>query len=248
MLEENFTRSQRKKNKKKKFVMSNSGCSRNNNKMNIIDVQPITDNQERFMDSFEEKQVVMVHGYPGTGKSFLSLYMALTELDVNPDKYNKVLIIRSSVSSRNIGFMPGNSKEKMAEYEAPYIKIVNDLYGRGDAYSILKQKDIIEFTSTSFLRGQTFDNCIIIVDEFQNMSFQELHTVITRFGNNCKLVIIGDTGQDDLSSERYKEESGALTVTKVLEKMSSVDIIQMTEHDIVRSGFLKEYIIALYNL
>jgi phosphate starvation-inducible protein PhoH len=248
MLEENLTRSQRKKNKKKKIVIGNAQQTRNNGRMNIKDIQPMTDNQERFMDAFEEKDVVVIHGYPGTGKSFLSIYMALTELDVDPEKYNKVLILRSAVASRNIGFLPGNTKEKMAEYEAPYIKIVNDLYGRGDAWGVLRQKNIIEFNSTSFLRGLTFDNTIIILDEFQNMSFQELDTVVTRFGDNCKMVIIGDTGQDDLTSERYKEESGALKMIELLSRIDDVSVIKMNEEDIVRSGFVRKYIMSRYNL
>ncbi|PCJ96724.1 MAG: hypothetical protein COA52_00525 [Hyphomicrobiales bacterium] len=215
-------------------------------KMDIKYIDAKTDNQSRIMESFEDNELTVVHGYPGTGKTFIALYMALTELDISD--YDKIYIVRSSVSTREIGFQPGKTDEKMQVHEGPYPAIVAELYGRGDAYSILKQKDLIEFMSTSFARGTTFNNAIVIIDEFQNMDFNELSTMITRFGKNCKMILTGDTGQDDLTSERYNEESGARKIMDILETMddSTVGFVEMGIEDIVRSGFVKEFIIAKY--
>jgi len=229
------TRKRSKRNKK------------NSSSLDIQYVEGKTANQTKFMEAFENNDLVIGVGYPGTGKTYLALYMALTELEINKE-FEKIYIVRSSVSSRNLGFMPGNANDKMKEYEKPYMSNVNDLYGRGDAYNILKQKGIIEFSPTSYLRGQTFNNCIVILDEFQNLSFQELTTVITRFGENCKMVVIGDTGQDDLTSERYKEFSGARDLMKITNKMKNVETVYMGVNDIVRSGFVRDFIIAQYGI
>lgn len=211
-------------------------------------ILPKTINQKKFMDLFKKKDVLVGHGFPGTGKTLLSLYLALNEIQ-NSDVYKKVIILRSSVSSRDIGFQPGKTAEKMQEYEAPYASIVNTkLYGRGDAWMILKQQKVVEFLPTSFLRGVTFDNAIVIMDEFQNMGFQELTTVATRFGENCKLIIIGDTGQDDLTSERYKEKSGAVKFLEILNRLPEVGMVEMGIDDIVRSGFVKSFILAQYSM
>lgn len=231
--------------------------TKNNNKtmtqmikdLKLIEVEPRTENQKKMVDSFYDDILTLVHGYPGTGKTYLSLWLMFNEMYVKGNPFNKVVIIRSSVSSREIGFQPGKTQEKMAEYEAPYENITNELFNRGDAYRVLKQKGIIEFTSSSFLRGVTFNDCLVLVDEFQNMSWNELHTIITRMGENCKMVIIGDTGQDDLTSERFKEESGAHGMMKILRKMSEEDVgfIRMEADDILRSGFVKRYILTMYD-
>jgi predicted ribonuclease YlaK len=233
------------KPRKKKRQKKNSNSS--NVSLDIIEVEAKTKNQELMIKSLEDNDVALVHGFPGTGKTFISLYMALTEIDLNPDFYKKVLILRSAVSSRDMGFLPGNVKEKMKEFEVPYIEIVNKLYNRDDAWGILNHKDMIEFAPSSFLRGRTLENTIIIVDEFQNMSFQELNTIITRMGEDSKLIILGDTGQDDLTSKRYNEESGASKILEVFSKLN-VPVIKMEADDIVRSGFVKEYICALYDI
>lgn len=225
---------------------------KNNNKANFVlgEIDPKTENQEKIFDTFEDenKECIVIHGYPGTGKTFVSLYLALSEIDLYPELYDRILILRSAVATRNIGFLPGNSKEKMQEFESPYADIVNQLYNRGDAWTVLKNKNQIDFASTSFLRGKTFDRTIVILDEFQNLSFHELHTVITRIGENTKLVLIGDTGQDDLTSERFHETSGGKKMMEVLSRMKEVEVIEMDENDIVRSGFVKSYIKKLYNI
>ena len=197
------------------------------------------------MDDMDDMDVAIAIGYPGTGKTFLAFHSALAKLADKDKNVDKIIILRSSVSSRDIGFQPGNTNDKMKEYEAPYIKICTDLYGRGDAYSILKQKGNIEFMPTSFLRGMTFDNCVVILDEFQNCSYQELKTVVTRFGDNCRMILIGDTGQDDLTSKRYNEESGISKFMNIMSGITKlVGITKMDIDDIVRSGFVKDFIIS----
>ena len=161
--------------------------------------------------------------------------------------YRKVFIVRSVVPTRDMGFLPGSQKDKMKVYEAPYYDIASKLFQRGDAYEILKQKNNVEFISTSFLRGSTFDDCIILVDEVQNMSDQELHTVMTRVGENCKIIFCGDVKQDDLTSERKKEMSGLRTFMKVIERMDEFDFIEFEVSDIVRSELVKAYIIERDN-
>jgi phosphate starvation-inducible protein PhoH len=141
-----------------------------------------------------------------------------------------------------MGFMPGKLQEKIAVYESPYISMLNDLFGRGDAYQIACQKNVVEVISTSFLRGITFDNCIIIADEIQNYSFQELDTTITRMGNNTKVIVCGDISQSDLTKSKY-DITGFPAFFDILSKMTEFEFIEFTPDDIVRSGLVKSYII-----
>lgn len=203
-----------------------------------------TKNQKKFFQSYKHYPVISLSGWAGTGKTFCALAQALKS--VEEDQYKSVMIIRSAVSSRDIGFQPGNKKEKMSVYEGPYITICNKLYGRGDAYEILKQKNILKFESSSFLRGETFENTVVIVDEAQNMSWKELYTIMTRIGDNCKVIVCGDVIQDDLTSERFKENSGyeKLLHTFDLIEEDQVMKISFDVDDIVRSGFVKQFIIA----
>lgn len=227
-------------------VKKNKNSNRQvNNSLALRRITPLTSNQEKVFDQFGQQSLMSLHGAPGTGKSFLALYKALDLLD-HDQKYEFVRIIRSDVSVRSSGFLPGNLKEKMAGFEGPYISICSELYGRADAYEILRQKRLIEFTPTAHLRGMTFNNQIVIVDECQNMSFQELHTIITRFGQDCLMVLCGDIHQDDLTSERFKEVSGYRQMLEVLSLMptSSTKMIEFHTEDIVRSGFIKQYILA----
>jgi len=212
--------------------------------MECREIVPKNDRQHAVYDAFEEGQNLIMTGFPGTGKSFLALFLALTDIfDSSSDecsRYRKVVIVRSAVPSRDMGFMPGTEKEKMAMYEQPYISIVNDLFGRRDAYNLLTKQEIIEFTSTSFLRGNTIDNAIVIVDEFQNMTASELHTVVTRIGDNSRLILCGDIQQTDLTQEK----SGFKTMMEIFSSIKSVSMINFLQEDIVRSGFVREYIIA----
>lgn len=206
-------------------------------------LKPITRGQNAFYKNFNDSDVSVLSGSSGTGKTLIAIYKALELIEASED-YHKLIIVRSSVAGRKIGFLPGNDKEKMQVFESVYPPHVSKTYGRDDAYSILKQKGIIEFTSTSFLRGLTFNNTIIVVDEVQNMDYQELYTILTRFGDHCKIVLCGDTKQDDLTSERYKEVSGFAEILKILQMVPKVFVQEFGPEDIVRSGFVKHFIIA----
>jgi phosphate starvation-inducible PhoH-like protein len=211
------------------------------NNLELKTVTPKTVNQERVFKEFINGKNLLIHGLPGTGKSFISLYLALSEIEEYRD-FNSVTIIRSVVPSRDMGFLPGSIKEKSKVYEAPYQSICSQLYSRGDAYEILKQKGIVQFETSSFLRGLTLDNTIIIVDECQNMTYQELNTIITRVGQNSKIIFCGDYRQTDLKWDDERE--GIHMFMKILNKMPKYfSSIEFVENDIVRSGLVKDFII-----
>jgi len=211
----------------------------------LCDVKPLTYNQEDTFESWYNGQNLLLHGVAGTGKTFISLYLALEEI-LRRNYYKKVIIIRSVVPSRDMGFLPGNAQEKARIYEEPYREICDDLFGRGDGYDILRMKHMVEFTTTSFLRGMTFKDAIVIVDECQNMIMQELDTVITRMGDNSRIVFCGDFRQADLKTDR--EKSGLHTFMTILNDIKSFDRIEFGTDDIVRSGVVKDYILSKLQL
>ena len=234
--------------KRQRRVLRQQGILDTDNKLSSgfkvkADISPMTDNQACAFDSWNEGQNLMLHGIAGTGKTFLAMYFAMREMLENDTPYQKVYIVRSIVPSRDIGFLPGSQKDKMKVYEGPYYDICSKIFNRGDAYEILKQKNNVEFISTSFLRGSTFDNCILVVDEMQNMNDQELHTVMTRVGENCRIIFAGDVKQDDLTSERKKEYSGLKQFMEIIDKMRQFDFVEFEARDIVRSSLVKSYII-----
>lgn len=205
------------------------------------EIKPITLNQKRAFDAYHENKNLMLHGTAGTGKSFISLYLALNEV-LNFNRYKKVVIVRSIVQLRDMGFLPGNQKEKMKVFEAPYYAMCTELFGRGDAYEYLKNKNQIEFISTSFIRGITLSDCIVIVDECQNLTDHEANSIITRIGDNCKIIFCGDIRQSDLN--KRKENSGLYDFIKIIKKMNCFEFIEFVAQDIVRSKLVKEYILV----
>lgn len=217
-----------------------------NTKFGMKQISPMTDNQERLFKSYQQGKNILAIGSAGTGKTYISLYLALKDV-MAKNEYKKIIIVRSSVQSREQGHMPGDAKEKLSHFEAPYIDIVNDLFGRGDAYQIMKQKNMIQFMSTSFIRGLTFDNTLILVDECQNMRWDEIRTIMTRVGEGSRIVLCGDTKQDDLAcSKNRMDVSGLRQFKRVIDKMGTkcFDTVEFTVDDIVRSGLVKEFIIA----
>ena len=240
---------QRRLTKRQKRILKQQGILEDGNQLSAgfgIDdsIKPITLNQGKAFKAWNEEYNLMLHGIAGTGKTFLALYFALSSIFEKNSVYKKVWIVRSTVATRNQGFMPGTKAQKEAVYEEPYPPICDQLFGRGDAYSILKQKNMIEFRSTSFLRGVTFDDCIIVVDEMQNMSGGELHTIMTRVGQNCKIIFAGDIKQDDLTSERFNEQSGIADFMQIISHMKEFSFIEFFADDIVRSDLVKSYIIT----
>lgn len=202
-------------------------------------VKPITINQNKVFKEWARGNNLLINGCAGTGKSFLGCYLGLNEVDMKAQ--SQLVIVRSQVPSRNPGFLPGNELEKAAVYETPYRAIVDDLHNKVGAYNRLKDTKIIEFETTSFLRGVTIDHSILLVDEVQNMTFEEIDTVATRVGENTRVIFCGDSGyQQDLK----KETSGMRRLLDVVERMPDFSTVTMTPDDIVRSGFVKDWIIA----
>jgi phosphate starvation-inducible protein PhoH len=208
-------------------------------------VKPLTFNQEDTFRSFFEGQHLLLHGVAGTGKTFISLYLALNEILKGNSSFEKIVILRSVVPSRDMGFLPGNIKEKTRVYEDPYREICDDLFGRGDGYDILRNKGLIEFGTTSYLRGITFRNAIVIVDESQNMNYHELDTVITRIGENCRIIFCGDYRQSDLSKS---DRTGLIDFMRIIDKMGCFAKIEFDTNDIVRSALVKNYIVTKLEL
>lgn len=214
--------------------------------LKLNEIEPITDNQVKTFEAYGSGCNLVLHGAAGTGKTFLSCFIGIR--DVLERRFSRVIIVRSIVPTRDIGFLPGTMQEKMQVYEAPYREIFNELFGRGDAYEVLKKKGLVEFTSTSFVRGLTLDNAFVIIDEAQNLTDHELRSVITRLGKNSALVISGDFAQNDLIAKRNeKEQSGIQTMIKIAKSMKSFAVIEFGIRDIVRSGFVREYLIARIN-
>ena len=208
--------------------------------LNLRQIEPMNHTQNNMFDAFYDGYHIIAMGSAGTGKSFLSIYLGLEAVFDSQSPYRKVLICRSCVPSRDIGFLPGTEEEKIAVYKRPYVSIVNELYNRGDAWEILEKKGMVEFCSTSFLRGTTIDDTIIFVDEIQNLAFNELHNVVTRIGKNSALMLAGDFYQMDLE----QEESGIHDFFEISKKIKGFKIVTFQEGDIVRNDFIRDYILA----
>jgi predicted ribonuclease YlaK len=214
----------------------------------LVDIDPLTENQKKLFNSYAEQKHLVAYGCAGTGKTFITLYNALREVLDERTPYEKIYLVRSLVATREIGFLPGSYDDKSDIYQIPYKNMVKYMFQMpSDAdfemlYGNLKAQETIKFWSTSFLRGTTLDNSIVIVDEFQNLSGHELDSIITRVGENSKIMFCGDASQSDL--QKTNERNGIVDFMSVLRKMPSFDIIEFGVDDIVRSGLVKEYIIA----
>lgn len=209
--------------------------------LNVKKVEPITEAQREMFASFMQGQNVVACGSAGTGKTYVATYLALQE--VFAQRKNKVVFVRSAVPTRQIGHLPGDLNEKSLVYTTPFKQIVDDLCENGTAYNILTTKGIIEFMTTSFIRGITLDNCVIIFDEFQSSSWHELASVVSRCGKNTQIVFCGDTKQNDLITNKH-DVSGLSNFMKVANDMEEFDIVKFYPQDIVRSGLVKSFILA----
>ena len=214
---------------------------------NLISIKPITDNQKIVFETWKQKKNQFLFGCAGTGKTFISLYLELQDVMNLQTKYDKVVLVRSLIPTREIGFLPGDEEDKAALYQVPYANMVQFMFQQPNEqafnmlYDKLKQQGSLYFLSTSFLRGLTFDNSIIIVDECQNLNFHELDTIITRVGQDSKIVFCGDFGQSDLS--KTNEKNGLHDFLRILEEMEEFNCVEFDIGDIVRSGFVRSYLI-----
>jgi phosphate starvation-inducible PhoH-like protein len=218
----------------------------------MVDIEPLTQNQTKVFDAYKEDKNLFVYGAAGTGKTFITMYLALKEV-LNPlTPYNRVVVVRSLVATREIGFLPGDHEDKSSLYQIPYknmVKYMFELPTDNDfemLWGNLKTQESVKFWSTSFIRGTTLDDCIIIVDECQNLNFHELDSIITRVGENCKIHFCGDASQSDLI--KTNERNGILDFMKIIQAMPEFESVEFGVEDIVRSGLVKSYILNKINL
>ena len=214
---------------------------------NLIKVNPITEGQKSVFETWKKGQNQILFGCAGTGKTFISLYLAIQDVLNLQTKYEKVILVRSLIPTREIGFLPGDEEDKAALYQVPYQNMVKFMFEQPNEqafsmlYDRLKNQGSLYFLSTSFLRGLTFDNSIIIVDECQNLNFHELDTITTRVGQDSKIVFCGDFSQTDLLKQN--EKNGLHDFLRILMEMQEFNCVEFNIGDIVRSGFVRKYLI-----
>lgn len=236
------------------FGMSNKQMQRKKpiNLDYLKEIEPLTENQEKFFHDYNLDQNVFAYGAAGTGKTFIALYLALKDVLNERTPYEKIYIVRSLVATREIGFLPGDHEDKSSLYQIPYKNMVKYMFKMPDdnafelLYTNLKNQGTISFWSTSFIRGTTFDNAILLIDEAQNLNFHELDSIITRVGENTKIMFCGDVVQSDLVKQH--ERNGIVDFLRILETMKEFSCIEFGVDDIVRSGLVKSYLVSKINL
>ncbi len=215
-------------------------------------IEPLTENQKTAFKEYKAGKHLLLHGAAGTGKTFIMLYLALQEVLDETTPYEKIYIVRSLVPTREIGFLPGDHEDKSYLYQIPYKNMIRYMFSMPDdnsfemLYDNLRAQDTIDFWSTSFIRGTTLDNAVVIVDEFSNLNFHELDSIVTRVGEDSKIMFCGDVTQTDLTRE--KETAGISDFISILQEMKDFACIEFGIDDIVRSGLVKSYLITKYNL
>ena len=214
---------------------------------NLLKIKPITESQKTVFETWKKGQNQFLFGCAGTGKTFISLYLAMQDVLYLQTKYEKVVLVRSLIPTREIGFLPGDEEDKAALYQVPYQNMVQFMFEQPNEqafkmlYDRLKSQGSLYFLSTSFLRGLTFDNTIIIVDECQNLNFHELDTITTRVGQDSRIVFCGDFFQTDLL--KTGDKNGLHDFLRILEEMKDFNCTEFNIGDIVRSGFVRDYLI-----
>ena len=217
------------------------------NHQQLVTIKPIGENQKTVFDTWKKGKNQFLFGSAGTGKTFISVYNALQDVFDLKKPYDRVVLVRSLIPTREIGFLPGDEEDKAALYQVPYQNMVRFMFEMNNEaqfnslYDRLKGQGSLFFLSTSFLRGLTFDNSIIIVDECQNLNFHELDTIITRVGQDSKIVFCGDFNQTDLVQQN--EKNALHDFLRILEEMDEFNCTEFTLGDIVRSGFVRSYLI-----
>ena len=222
------------------------------NQEHLITIEPMTDSQIKVFDSWSKEKHLVLHGCAGTGKTFISMYLALKDVLNENTPYQKIYIVRSLVPTREIGFLPGDHEDKSSLYQIPYKNMVKYMFEMPDdnafemLYNNLRAQETISFWSTSYIRGVTLDDCVIIVDEFSNLNFHELDSIMTRIGQDSKIIFCGDVNQSDL--QKTNERNGILDFQRILENMEEFSMVEFGVNDIVRSGLVKSYLISKMTL
>ncbi len=213
----------------------------------LKNIRPKTDAQEDMFQAWFSGKHVCASGSAGTGKTFLAFYLALNEY--LQQRTQRIIVVRSTVATRDVGFLPGTLEEKTAQYELPYHDITWELLGKSSSYQDLKDAKVIEFMTTSFIRGLTWDNAVVIIDETQNMTFHEINSIMTRIGENTRIILTGDTKQTDLNEgKKHLGLEGMSQALRVFDHMDSFASVHFTKHDIVRSEFVKSWIVAVEHI
>ena len=218
----------------------------------LVDIEPLTPAQEKVFSEWESDKNLFMYGAAGTGKTFIALYLALREVLKEDTPYDKVYVVRSLVSTREIGFLPGDHEDKSSLYQIPYKNMVKFMFEMPDdnsfemLYGNLKTQETISFWSTSFIRGTTLDRAIVIVDECQNLNFHELDSIITRVGEDTKIIFAGDVQQTDLV--KANEKNGILDFMSILRLMDEFGMTEFGVDDIFRSGLIKSYLVSKISL
>ena len=208
----------------------------------MVAIEPLTNNQKEVFQAYARGDSLVLSGSAGTGKTFMALSLALEDVLDKETPYDKVIVIRSIVPTREIGFLPGTEDEKKEAYTGPYQSICAELFEQGDAWNKLQAAGTVDFQSTSFIRGITFNNAIVVVDEMQNLNFHELDSVITRVGRNCKFVMCGDYYQSDF--DKAREKNGIVQFLSIIEQLKRFTVVEFGWEDIVRSDFVRDYIMT----
>ena len=208
----------------------------------LITVEPLTTSQEVVFRAWDEENHLVLTGAAGSGKTFSAMYLALEDVLDPGEPQSKIVICRSAVPTREIGFLPGSLEEKLDAYTAPYRQICTHLFEDKEAWDKLCRTQTIEFVSTSHLRGTTFDDAVIIIDEMQNLTFHELDSIITRVGTNCRVIFCGDYYQTDFVKDKDRE--GMNLFMEIIEHLNKFTVVEFTWTDIVRSGFVRDYIMT----
>ena len=218
----------------------------------LLDIKPLTPSQEKVFEAWEKQKNMFLFGAAGTGKSFVTMYLALRDILDEKTPYNKLYVVRSLVPTREIGFLPGDHEDKANLYQIPYKNMVRFMFEMPDdpsfemLYANLKAQDTVSFWSTSFIRGTTIDNSIVLVDESENLNFHELDSIITRLGVNSRIIFAGDAAETDLT--KAHEKTGIMDFKKIIDDMDEFESIEFGIDDIVRSGLVKSYLISKMNL
>lgn len=208
----------------------------------LLNYNAITHNQKIAYDSWDDGDHLVLAGSAGTGKTFIGMYLALSDVLDKAYEQDKLVIVRSVVPTREMGYLPGSIEEKVDAYTAPYRSIATELFNEKQAYAMLEAQGAISFMSTSFIRGQTIDDAVILVDEMQNLTYHELDSIITRVGRNTRIIFSGDYYQSDLNKEADK--NGVLDFLNIMEVMNNFTTVEFGWADIVRSDFVRDYIMT----